>query len=119
MIHVVFKIEYDYINGERTNTMQKDNDNDKISDQLIQHELISNKMLAIQLGLLPKYVTEYEFTVCNGRAICVEYWPKCKRNPSERVFRNIPTQYLSRFLFPCSAAMFTDNKSGEDESSKS
>ena len=71
--------------------------------EAIQQELLENTILAVDFGLLPKRITEFEFTVEGKHAIAIEYWPTFKREPSKRVTVQIPTEYQSKFMFPHAA----------------
>ena len=64
-------------------------------------ELESKKMLAIEFGLLPKGIDEFEFTVTvpNWQAIGLEYWPSKERNECEHVIVEIPEIYRDQFVF--------------------
>ena len=76
----------------------------------IQQELLENKVLAIDLGLLPKCITEFEFTVEDKQAIAIEYWPSHSREPRECVAVSIPTEYQSKFMFPRAAELHSKLK---------
>ena len=78
--------------------------------EAIQQELLENTILAVDFGLLPKRITEFEFTVEGKHAIAIEYWPTFKREPSKRVTVSIPKEHHSKFMFPHAADLYSNRK---------
>ena len=86
------------------------------TQKTIQQELLEKTVLAIDLGLLPKCITEFEFTVEGKQAIAIEYWPSHSREPRECVAVSIPKEHHSKFMFPHAAELHS--KLTKDESKK-
>ena len=82
----------------------------------IQQELLEKTILAIDLGLLPKCIAEFEFTVEGKHATAIEFWPSYKREPSKCVTVSIPKEHHSKFMFPRAAELHS--KLTKDESKK-
>jgi len=76
----------------------------------IQQELFERTKNAIDLGLLPKCITEFEFTVEGKQATAIEFWPSYKREPSKCVTVSIPKEHLSKFMFPHAAELYSNRK---------
>jgi hypothetical protein len=64
-------------------------------------ELQNKKMLAIEFGLLPKGIDEFEFAIVvpNWQAIELEYWTSKERNERDHVIVEIPLEYRNQFVF--------------------
>ena len=64
-------------------------------------ELQNKKMLAIEFGLLPKGIDEFEFAIIvpNWQAIELEYWTSKERKACEHVTVEIPEKYRNQFVF--------------------
>ena len=64
-------------------------------------ELKNKKMLAINLGLLPKGICEFEFavTVPDWQAESLEYWLTKERHAHQHVIVEIPEKYRNQFIF--------------------
>ena len=78
--------------------------------EAIQQELLENTILAVDFGLLPKRITEFEFTVEGKQATAIEFWPSYKREPSKCVTVSIPKEHLSKFMFPHAAELYSNRK---------
>ena len=52
---------------------------------------------ARRLGLLPKNISELEFTVDNGKVKLIEYWTNIKRRKEDKHYVTIPTCLASQF----------------------
>ena len=64
-------------------------------------ELENKKLLAIKFGLLPKGITEFEFTVSvpTWQADRLEHWTTKERKECEHVTVDIPEIYRDHFVF--------------------
>jgi len=78
----------------------------------IQQELLEKTVLAIDLGILPQCIKEFEFTVEGRQAVAISYWPSDKREPSKCITIQIPTEFHSKFMLPYAAELYLLNCAG-------
>ena len=73
--------------------------------ETVQQELFERRTIAIALGLLPKCIKEFEFTVYGKNATAIQFWPSYTREQSESITVSIPKEHQSKFMFPCAAEL--------------
>ena len=73
--------------------------------ETVQQELFERRTIAIALGLLPKCIKEFEFTVYGKNATAIQFWPSYTREQSESITVSIPKEHQSKFKFPCAAEL--------------
>jgi len=76
-------------------------------------ELESKKMLAIEFGLLPKGIDEFEFTVTVPRweAEAIEFWLTKERQAHQHVIVEIPENYRNQFVFSVAKQLIESTQS--------
>ena len=71
-------------------------------------ELLVKVALAVEYKLIPKNVSEVEWTLDRntGQASEIEWWPSSKRLASEKVAVAIPDEYMRDFIFTITTALY-------------
>lgn len=91
-----------------------------IMRNIMNTELESKKMLAINLGLLDEGICEFEFTVTvpDWQAETIEFWLTKERHAHQHVIVNIPEQYRAKFIFSVAKRLIESAQKNEIEKIK-